>query len=164
MNSTNSTNQDLSGNTDLSGNAFLNNTFFSGNKKIDTSGNPYVDASGNTYKRCNANVNGEEYYVSTEDALNTVGGIFSLPFIISSLLCSACFMSVFIAIGVSIYNTSEQKVTGGMIFAIICCLLCLSLFISNIINYSRAKSNITSITSNPNSRPCYSDKQQKLIS
>jgi hypothetical protein len=139
------------------------NSDLSGNK-LDLSGNRlYTDASGNTYKICNADVNGNEYYVDGEDALSVLGGIFSIPFIISSLLCSACFMSVFVAISVSIYNTSEQKMTGGMIFAVICCLLCLSLFVSNIFNYTKAKKNIDLIKTNTNSRPCYSNKQQKII-
>jgi hypothetical protein len=139
------------------------NTFDTSGNTFDTSGNPYRDASGNVYKRCNAMVNNEEYYAGGEIALNALGGIFSIPFILSSLLCSACFMSVFIAISVSIYNTSEQKMTGGMIFTIICCLLCLSLFISNIISYIRAKRNMDLLKTNPDARPCYSDKQQKII-
>ena len=133
-------------------------------KKPIISSDSYTDPSGNSYKKCNMSINEDEYYDATgKDAVAALGGIVSIPFILSSLITSACFMSVFMAISVSIYNTSEQKMTGGMIFAVICCLLCLSVFISNIVNYIKAKNNINSIKSNPTARPCYSDKQQKLI-
>jgi len=53
--------------------------------------------------------------------------------------------------------------TPSIIIAIIFVLCCSSSLIGTIINIYKAKSNITNINNNSESRPCYSDKQQKII-
>ncbi len=131
--------------------------------------NTYTDPSGNLYKRCNVTINSAEYYEDDSKVLGTIGGIVSLPFIISSIICSSCFISVFLAIAVSAYNSSSngkdggKSITGGMILAIICCLSCVVLLVYNIISYNTAQKQIITYANDPNSRPCYSTTQQKVI-
>jgi len=133
------------------------------NELNNSSGNMYVDPSGNLYKKCNTSFNGEEYYTNDTQTLNVLSGTVSIPFLIGSIVCSIGFICLFSLIGLSIYKSSEKKMTVGMILTITCCLLCLASLIANIVNFSKAKNQIDNAKNNPEARPCYSEKQYKLI-
>jgi beta-lactamase regulating signal transducer with metallopeptidase domain len=148
--------------------------------------NQYIDQSGIIYNKCNLTVNGEEYY---NKSLEKVGTLVSIPFIISMILCSLLFILILSSLGVSIYNNNSNVVTtinttrntdgttiststsdvapkskfsAGLIIVIICCLCCYSSLITNIFNLVSANKKLK-LKSKEQQRPCYSDKQHKII-
>lgn len=136
---------------------------------LDSSGNYYYDPNGNKYNVCNMIVgpNYQEYYIDQNQvAGKKVGGTVSIPIIISSITMSLCCMSSIIYLIISNYKSSEYKLTITTFLLIVICLCCFSSLIGNIFQLIGAKnqSNDTIDPKNyPDSRPCYSIKQKKII-
>jgi hypothetical protein len=161
-------NNDISGNNiqnnDISGNIIQNNDV----NANDVSGNiipnleKYKDENGNLYNYCNTTINSEEYYTSLNTASSIVGGTLSMPFIISSL-SSSIIITIFLGfLARSYYKSAQKKFTFAVVFTIICALCFLSSTIQAMINLYNAKNKL-SLKNNPESRPCYSRTQQKLL-
>ena len=155
---------DVSGNVvsrnDVSGNDVSRNDV-SGN---DVSGNKfYIDKDRKLYNKCNTTVNSKEYYTDSGDALSAFGGALSIPFIISSLLCSCIITSLLTVLAYTFYSGSK-KMTSKVVITITCCIMFLLSTIYNIINYYKATHKIKKLTNNPNARPCYSESKKQIIS
>ena len=116
--------------------------------------------SGNTnYPACNLEVNGEEYY---EEGLNKLGSAFSIPFLISAMLCACICSLIFGFVGYNTYNTTKQY-TAGVVILYIIAICCVSSFFSNVYNFYVAKKRIEEPPKNANNRPCWSNKYNQLI-
>lgn len=151
--------------------------------KIINNNLPYYDADIKKYfNRCNVSVNSEEYYYDNLNITKKLGSALSIPFLMSSSFINIIFIIIFLVVGISSYNshnknnlqsnqTSSVPKRGffskignpSIIIAIIFVLCCTSSFIRTIIGIYKAKANLNLVEKNPNSRPCYSDKEKKII-
>ena len=111
---------------------------------------------------CNVTLNNEEYYDPNplKNAGNAIGGMFSLPFILSSLIFSIIFIICFGIFWAIQYNKNGWDVITIILLTIVIC--CMVMCVTNIVQFFKAKRAISnSITSGQ--RPCFSQKQNKLI-
>ena len=123
--------------------------------------NMYTDENGNKIPKCNINTNGQEYYVSANTVGRAIGGIFSIPFFMSSIGTTSLLAIIFgsIALGIR-YGGKDKKITGGVIALVIFFFLCLSSMTGSIISMRK---NIKEIQESRGDRPCYSNTENKVI-
>jgi len=130
----------------------------------DVSGNKlYTDTDGKLYNKCNATVNSNEYYIDSDVAISVAGGVVSMPFLISSIICSSIITCLLTMLAYSFYNKSEKKITVKLVFTVLCCFIFLSSTIRSILYINKAKNQMTELTNNPNARPCYSENKKQII-
>lgn len=130
----------------------------------DVSGNKfYIDADGKTYNKCNATINSEEYYTNADILFSVFGGAISIPFLVSSLICSSITTCLLTILAYSFYNKPEKKITVKLVFTVLCCFIFLSSTIRSILYINKAKNQIKELTNNPNARPCYSENKKQII-
>ncbi len=120
----------------------------------------YIDSNGKRIPYCNATANGQEYYLSNENAGKAIGGVVSIPFLLSSIGCTSLMAIIFgsIALGIR-YGGKDKKTTGGVIALVVFFFLCLLSMIGSVISMRK---NIDEIK-NTGERPCYSKKNLKVI-
>jgi hypothetical protein len=109
---------------------------------------------------CNSSANGKEYYIPVEQMGGVVGNAVSIPFLISSISTTSCIAIIFGAIALGIkYGSKEKKTSGGVITLVIFFFICLLSMIGSIVKMIL---NIKDIK-NSGQRPCYSEKEKKVI-
>jgi hypothetical protein len=141
----------------------------------------YYDKDTNKYfDRCNFSINSDEYFVSSTNNFEYEGIIsttfFSIPALISSAIVYIIFIIIFIVVGISSYKSHNKNIdvsqrgffsrigTLSIIVSILCVICCSSSLIGTIIYIYIEKQYLEDINiAHNNSRPCYSDKQQKII-
>ena len=130
------------------------------NNPVPSSDDTYTDADGNKIQKCNANSNGQEYYISDANAGKIIGGVISIPFTMSSIGCTSVLAIIFgsIALGIR-YGGKDKKTTGGVIALLVFFFLCLISMISSIFTMRR---NVNEIKKS-GERPCYSTKEKKVV-
>ena len=122
--------------------------------------NDYTDVSGKRILNCNSSTGLNEYYVSADNAVNAVGGVISIPFLISSVTSTGLTAIIFgcVALGLK-YTGTNKPTSGGIIFLVIMFFLCFLSMIGSIIQMILTVNKIK----NTGERPCYSTKQNKVI-
>ncbi len=115
--------------------------------------------SNSNYPDCNLTINGEEYYTSVGEKIATL--FIGLPVILGSIVCTCVLSIIFGAVGYNTYNTTK-KYTFGVILLIILTVCCFLSLISSIGNYFKTKKDLTT-PDKKNERPCFSQKNGKLI-
>ena len=94
----------------------------------------YTMIDGKKIYNCNVDNNGNEYYISNENANEVVGGIVMLPFILSSIGSTAFMAMIFGAVALGIrYGGKEKKTTGAVIALVVFFVLCLISMIGSIV-------------------------------
>jgi hypothetical protein len=133
----------------------------------DASGNPVPTTDNTTtmvnginMPNCNSSTNGKEYYLSPEKSGKLLGGILSIPFLLSSIGSTSFMAMIFglVALGIR-YGGKEKKSTNAVIVLVIFFVLCLLSMIGSIISM---RMNIKKIQVE-GERPCYSEKEKKVI-
>ena len=120
----------------------------------------YTMIDGKKIYNCNVDNNGNEYYISNENANEVVGGIVMLPFLLSAIGSTAFMAMIFGAVALGIrYGGKEKKTTGGVIALVVFFVLCLISMIGSIVSM---RLNLKTIEES-GENPCYSKKQKKII-
>lgn len=108
---------------------------------------------------CNSSAGDREYYDPNPG--QTIGAVASIPFLIGSIVVT-CLISCL----TGMFAKSQYASVGWGIWTIIlfilflvCCASCLKSSYDAYSNYTLIKD----VSTGPNSRPCYSDKEKKTL-
>jgi hypothetical protein len=127
---------------------------------VPSTDNTTTMINGINMPNCNSSTNGKEYYISPEKSGKLLGGVLSIPFLLSSIGSTSFMAMIFglVALGIR-YGGKEKKTTTTVIVLVIFFVLCLLSTIGSIISM---RMNIKKIEDS-GERPCYSTKENKVI-
>lgn len=112
-------------------------------------------------KNCNTTIYGQQYYTSGSTALAGTGDALSIPLLICSILVSMILSMCFGYVAYSQYQVSQWTI--GTICLFIIFLICFGSCLKSVMEVKDAKDNLSNITNGKDSRPCYSESENKMI-
>jgi hypothetical protein len=125
-------------------------------------------STATTDPRCNIKKNGQEYYsqiYNNESAKKAGYGMIILS-LCCCLICLCLSMSSTFGLSYKYYKDADSKLTAGVIILIIIGICSLSSVFSNFGQMFRSKGDSEKILSEDQDdgiRPCYSEKEKKVI-
>jgi hypothetical protein len=110
-------------------------------------------------KNCNTTIDGEQYYTSNNRAL--AGDALSVPFLLSSVAISLILTLCFGYTTYSQYQVSQWTLGTFCLFIVF--LICLCSCLNSAMEVKTTQDDIANITNAKDARPCYSERDHKMI-